>query len=80
MLIKETQIGRCIMKNHHIDRPDLKEPIVLTRADLSGENQCVISYVDCMEQENGSLICKTIKNNCLDQALHHEIKLDSKAK
>lgn len=58
------------MKTKHIERNHPEQSFAPTKADLNGENQCVLEWIDCVEKEDGMLICKTIRNNCLDEALH----------
>jgi hypothetical protein len=35
--------------------------------DYACESRCVYEYVDCIDREDGSFICKTRERNCFDE-------------
>ena len=39
----------------------------LDREDLRCEEKCVIEWVDCVEELDGSAICKTRERNCFGE-------------
>ncbi len=45
----------------------MKKRKTIRKPDYGCDNQCVLEYVECIENEEGASICKIRKENCLDE-------------
>jgi hypothetical protein len=49
-----------------INEATMEDNSFFSREELRCEEKCVYEWVDCVETENGSTICKTRERNCFD--------------
>jgi hypothetical protein len=49
-----------------IKEATMEDNVIFSKENLRCEEKCVFEWVDCVETENGSSICKTRERNCFD--------------
>lgn len=45
----------------------MEDKVFFSKEELRCEEKCVYEWVDCVETEDGSSICKTRERNCFDE-------------
>ena len=45
----------------------MEDNVLFSKEELRCEEKCVYEWVDCVDTEDGSSICKTRERNCYDE-------------